>query len=157
MIKKIIIGVFLFIIAGVVVFSHLLMHKIQAEMQETQLEAPIEIPEAGLVEYQQADFKRPAVVMFYVDWCTYCRGLMPLFAEIAKKYADKFEFVIVNCEKPENQKIVGEFHITQYPSIYIEDRDLDFQYQLSIFSIQSIKSFEKELEKHLKLREKLTK
>ena len=157
--KKFFIGLFIFLIIAFAVFAHLMLkHKDGGESStQTNIQAPIEIPDTGIVKYQEAKFKKPVVVMFYVDWCTFCRRFMPIFGEAAKKYSDKFEFAVLNCEYPENNEIVKEFEIAGYPSIFIIDKDLDFQYQPSISSTQSIEAFSKELDKHLKLRKKLKK
>ena len=158
--KRIFITLFVLVIAGLFTYWHIAVNhankKPTCESGE-HLNAPIEIPDTGIVQYQDAQFKKPSAIMFYVDWCTFCRRFMPIFGEAAKNYGDKFEFIVVNCEKPENKKIVEQFNIGGYPSLFIVDKDLDFQYQASSSATESIEAYQKELENHLKLRKKLKK
>ncbi len=158
--KKFFIGLFIItFIAFCIFLGFLFWHKSKIKVPEytaqQNLAAPIEIPDAGIVKYQEAQFNKPVVVMFYVDWCSFCRRFMPIFGEVAKKYSDKFEFAVLNCDYPENIDIVKKFEIAGFPSIFIIDKDLDFQYQPSISSTKSTEAFGKELDKHLKLRKKL--
>ncbi len=159
--KQFFVGLFIITFIAFCIFT-LIVYKNKTQEIKNQslqsgqnLNAPIEIPDGDIVQYQQAHFKKPAAIMFYVDWCTYCRRFMPIFAEGAKKYSDKFEFVVVNCEHPENEQLVKEYNIGSFPSIFIKDKDLDFEYQVNNYATLNIQNFEKELKKHLKLRSKL--
>ncbi len=157
--KKFFIGLFILAIAGLGVYAHLaLNHKTSECTKQSNLQAPIEIPATGIKQVSgDLQIKKPAAIMFYVDWCTYCKRFMPIFGEAAAKYNKKFDFLVVNCEHPENEQLVKEHNIAGFPSIFINDKDLDFEYQVSYASTVDVQSFGKELEKHLKLRSKLKK
>lgn len=57
------------------------------------------------------DGEKPVVVKFYAEWCGACKEMEASFDEVAKTYADKCEFVVVNIDKAkdlaEAQKITG--------------------------------------------------
>ncbi len=156
--KKFFIGIFIFAVIGLAVFLHLVYnhHKNVSEFQ-SNLQAPIEIPDTGIVEISQVKGDKPVIAMFYVNWCTYCRRFMPIFGEAAKNHGENFTFAVVNCENPENQQIIEKYNIMGFPSLFITDKDLDFEYQLPMSATVSLESFENEINKHLKLRKKLKK
>ena len=73
------------IIVSIVLYS-VLKSESTAYTPQQNLNAPIEIPDTGVMPIQEVnDIEKPQVAMFYVDWCTYCRRFMPTFGEIAKK------------------------------------------------------------------------
>jgi len=45
------------------------------------------------------DSKIPVVLDAYTDWCHYCKGVAPLFAELSNEQAGKIKFVKLNIEK----------------------------------------------------------
>lgn len=67
--------------------------------------------------------KKPSVVLFYTDWCTFCRRFMPTYEELSKIYKDKYNFVMVNAEK--NPRLADEYYIGGYPSLFITDPKID--------------------------------
>ena len=93
--KKFFIGLFVVVSICLFVFAHIVLKQNEKQYQAQQnLSAPIEIPEKGVVSYEEAEkLDKPMVVMFYVDWCAYCRRFMPTFGEFAAKYKDKYSFV----------------------------------------------------------------
>lgn len=126
--------------------------------QEQALNAPIEIPATGIVKFQEIqDNGKPTLVLFYVDWCTYCKNFMPVFGELSEIYKDKFNFAVVNCDYPENQKLKEEFSIFSYPSLYIADKQLDFNFNINHSATTDNNIMQKELEKYYKLRERVLK
>ena len=157
--KKFFICLIIIVVAGLGVFAHLaLNHKSSECTKQSNLQAPIEIPATGIKQVSgDLKTKKPAAIMFYVDWCTYCRRFMPIFGEAAAKYNKKFDFLVVNCEHPENEQIVKEHNIGGFPTIFINDKDLDFEYQVNNSATEDLQNFENELKKHLKLRLKLRK
>ena len=110
--KKVVIG----ILAGIGILSILLLvgmffvfkkaeQEYNSDVQTTNnLKAPIEIPSDGVVKYSEIkDFEKPMLVMFYVDWCGYCRRYMPIFGELAKEYADKYGIHIISFVVPTSE------------------------------------------------------
>ena len=95
------------------------------------------------------------IAMFYVDWCGYCRRFMPIFGEVSKKMNKDFTFSVVNCDYPENLKLLEEYNINHFPTVYIIDNDLDFKYEMNMSGFNDAESCISELKRHLKLRAKL--
>ncbi|MBQ3101884.1 thioredoxin fold domain-containing protein [bacterium] len=64
---------------------------------------------------------KPMVVLFYADWCKFCKMLAPDFNKVTKKKAFKENFAAayVNCDVPENQDLVKEYDIHAFPTVYI--------------------------------------
>ena len=155
--KKFFICLFIIAAAGLGVFAHLtLNHKTTECTKHSNLSDPIEIPATGIKQINgDLKIEKPAAIMFYVDWCTYCRRFMPIFGEAAAKHNKDFDFLVVNCEHPENEQLVKTYNIGGFPSIFIKDKDLDFEYQVSNSATVDLQNFEKEIDKHLKLRSKL--
>lgn len=157
--KKFFIGLFIVAIIGFAAFAYgMLKNKETSCTPQNNLQAPIEIPSAEIKQVSgDLNIKKPAAIMFYVDWCAYCRRFMPIFGEAAVKHNKDFDFLVVNCEHPENESLVKAYNIGSFPSIFIKDKDLDFEYQVSNLATINLEAFEKELKKHLKLRSKLKK
>ena len=68
---------------------------------------------------------KPIIVFFYTDWCGFCQRFAPTFDKITKKPAIKKNFAIafVNCEKEENQKIMEEYNVQGFPTVFVIKED----------------------------------
>ena len=56
------------------------------------------------IKYEQAlKSDKPSVLLFYTNWCTYCRRFMPMFESLSTEYQDRYNFVMVNAEKNEEK------------------------------------------------------
>ena len=66
---------------------------------------------------------KPIIVFFYTDWCGFCQKFAPVFDKItkARKFKSKFAVAYVNCENPDNQRIMQEFQIEGFPTVYVID------------------------------------
>jgi len=66
---------------------------------------------------------KPIIVFFYTDWCGFCQRFVPTFDKITKKREIKKNFAIafVNCEKEENQKIMAEYGVQGFPTVFVID------------------------------------
>lgn len=158
MIKKILMGLgVLFIVLLLAIGSFILylnFHKPSYEPQ-TNLNAPIEIPEVGIIKYSdEISEEKPMVALFYVDWCTYCRRFMPVFGELAKKHSDNYNFVVVNCDYPENRNIIEELHISGFPTLFIIDKKLDHKFTMNMSATSDKSIAEEELKNYLNFRNK---
>ena len=154
--KKFFIG--LFIVAAVGLLSTLFfMYKINNEPQPQQnLQAPIEIPDAGITTYQEVtDTEKPIVAMFYVDWCGYCRRFMPNFGKIAKKFSKDYNFVVVNCDDANNIPLAKDYHIMGFPTIYMIDKKLDHSFTLSMAGTEDLNIMKEELANYTKFRNRI--
>ena len=155
--KKFFIGLFIFAAVGLFVFAHLVLKAPEVE-QEPALQAPIEIPATGILSYEEAiKSDKPVLAMFYVDWCTYCRRFMPIFGAFSVLYKDNFTFAAINCENLEYKEILKNYNIMGYPTVYLIDKKLDFDYTLSPMTLSEKETLEKELNRYLKLRAKVLK
>ncbi len=78
--------------------------------------------------------KKPMIVLFYADWCKFCKMLAPNFAKTIKKKEFKENFVAayVNCDDPANAELVAQYEIHGFPTVYYvspagEKKQLDVQ------------------------------
>ena len=125
---------------------------------QQNLNAPIEIPAEGIVTIQEAnESQKPQIMMFYVDWCGYCRRFMPKFGSYAKKYADKYAFTVVNCDNPENKQLVDDFHIMGFPALFLVDNEVGHKFSLHVGATVEPEIMAEELDNYLKVREKFLK
>ncbi|MCD7878746.1 MAG: thioredoxin domain-containing protein [Candidatus Gastranaerophilales bacterium] len=153
--KKFFIGLFIAAAIGLFVFAAIVLKPDDKKPVQQNLNAPIEIPDTGIITIQEAESTdKPIVAMFYVDWCTYCRRFMPVFGEFAKSYKDKYTFAVVNCDYLENEKIIKDFHIMGYPSLFVIDNQLEHSFGLNPAGLMDKAVMKKELNDYLKLRDK---
>ena len=157
--KKFFIGLFIFATVGLFIFDNIVLKAPEVEQaQELALQAPIEIPATGILSYEEAiKSDKPVLAMFYVDWCTYCRRFMPIFGAFSVLYKDNFTFAAINCENLEYKEILKNYNIMGYPTVYLIDKKLDFDYTLSPMTLSEKETLEKELNRYLKLRAKVLK
>lgn len=71
--------------------------------------------------------KKDTVVLFYADWCGYCKRFAPQFNKITKTKEFKKEFAVayVNCDAPENAELVRAYGIKGFPTVYLIEEDGD--------------------------------
>ena len=141
-----------FIVIGVIVP---IIQANNYKYQPQQNIAPaIELPAKGVMDFQEiTDDSKPIIALFYVDWCGYCRRFMPRFGEYAQKYNKDFTFAYINCDNPENIKIVHQNKIKSFPTLKIIDNELNTVTPINVAATQSEEIFDLEVQKHLKLRE----
>ena len=67
--------------------------------------------------------KKPIIVFFYTDWCGFCQKFAPTFDKVTKnaKVKSNFAIAFVNCEKEENQKIMQEYSVQGFPTVFVID------------------------------------
>jgi thiol-disulfide isomerase/thioredoxin len=51
----------------------------------------------------------PVVVMYYADWCPYCRKMSPSFDELSQEYKEKAYFKRIDVETPEGLAFSEKF------------------------------------------------
>ena len=157
--KKFFIGLFVVVVIGLFVFAHLALKNNEQQYQAQQnLSAPIEVPDKNVMTFEDAEkLDKPMVVMFYVDWCTYCRRFMPIFGEFANKYKDKYSFAVINCDKLMYEKMVKDFNIMGFPTVFVVDKKIDLRFALQMASMADKSVMTKELDRYLKSRSKMFK
>ncbi len=64
---------------------------------------------------------KPVAVLFFADWCGFCKRFAPTFAELSKDkdLKKKYTFVYVNSENPENRKYMQQYQVTGFPTLYL--------------------------------------
>ena len=157
--KKIFITLFILAAIGLLIFLCVLFKKNTTSYTPQQnLEAPIEIPDTGIISIQEAEkIDKPVVALFYVDWCGYCRNFMPVFGEFANKYKNDYSFAAINCDNPQYKNLVEEFHIMGFPSLFIIDNKINHKFSLNMASAAEKSVMKEELDNYLKVRENIIK
>lgn len=64
---------------------------------------------------------KPVAVLFYADWCGFCKRFAPTFAELSqdRDLKKKYTFVYVNSDDPANRAYMQQYHITGFPTLYL--------------------------------------
>lgn len=62
---------------------------------------------------------KPFAALFYADWCPHCRAFAPMYKDLADRYSDKYNFVMVNAEDKKNADLLREFQISAFPTLYL--------------------------------------
>lgn len=138
---------------GILIHQRIQVNYQTAAENELKKRAPIEIPDASIVTIQNVkDKRKPTIAFFYVDWCGYCKRFMPIYGEVAREYKNKFNFAVIHCEKPENLEMVKEFGVRGFPTLFIIDKKVNYNFPLSGSVTQDKDALKAELDKYLKLR-----
>lgn len=110
------------------------------------------------ITYEQAlESDKPMLAVFYVDWCGYCMKFMPKFKTLSGIYKNKFNFVMINVEIPENRLLSEDVGISGFPTVYILDPKYDNRVLMSSSYYQNLRKFRVELDRYLRIRELLDK
>ncbi len=151
--KKIFVILFIFAAIGLFIFAGVVL-KNNNRYTPPAITSPIEIPDSSVLTVfnETENSEKPAVVMFYVDWCTYCRKFMPVFGSFAKEYKNDYNFIAINCDKPDNIKYIREYHIMGFPTLYIVDTKINHKFSLSMSATAQKSVMKEELENYLKVR-----
>lgn len=105
------------------------------------------------VSYETAmNDKKPFVALFYADWCTYCMGFMPKYKVLSEAYKDKYNFVMIDGDNSVNSKIVQEYAITGFPTLYIIDPTIDNRIFINQALLDNVRGIRIELDRYLRIR-----
>ena len=63
--------------------------------------------------------KKPFVVLYTADYCTYCRRFKPIYSEVSQKYNQKYNFVTIDVAKKSSNGECDKLNITSIPSLYV--------------------------------------
>ena len=157
MMKKLLTVIFILIIVGALIYIFMGNEKYKPSYTPQQnLNAPIEIPSEAIITMEEANNStKPQVVMFYVDWCGYCRKFMPKFGDYANKYSDKYSFVVVNADIPENKPLMEEYHIMGFPSLFIVDKEINHKFSMHPAVTVNENIMTEELDSYLSVKDKI--
>lgn len=95
---------------------------------------------------------KPIIAMFYVDWCTYCKNFMPKLRIINSIYKNQYNVVMINCEDPQNKKVIDDYQITSYPTIYIIDYSKNMRIHLDNGNYGDLGFLKREFDRYLKFK-----
>ena len=96
--------------------------------------------------------KKPFVAMFYADWCTYCVRFMPKYKLLSEIYKDKYSFVMIDGDNPNNEKIANNYAISGFPTIYIVDPTIDNRILINNTLYDDLGKVRVELDRYLRIR-----
>lgn len=106
----------------------------------------------GMTMEQAAKEDKPVLTVFYVDWCTYCKKFMPRLDKVRNINEKDLNVVLVNVESPENEKIVKEYKIGAFPTVYIIDPKYDNRVHIENSFIETVSDLNKEVQRYLNFR-----
>jgi len=77
---------------------------------------------------------KPTIMLFYVDWCGYCKKFMPDWERLSGSMSDNANFVKLNGDK--ETSMAEKYNVKQYPTIikvykngkmvvYEDEREMD--------------------------------
>lgn len=105
------------------------------------------------ISYESAIQKeRPFIAMFYTDWCTYCKKFMPEYKILSEVYKDKYNFVMINAEDSANNKVVNDYAIGGFPTVYIIDPAIDNRVLINNTLYDNLTKLRIELDRYLRIR-----
>lgn len=105
------------------------------------------------VSYEQAiKDKKPFIALFYTDWCGYCIRFMPKYKTINDIYKGRYNFVMINVENPKYEKVVEDYMIGGFPTIYIIDPSIDNRILLSNTIYDDLIKLRGEFDRYLRIR-----
>lgn len=95
---------------------------------------------------------KPFVALFYTDWCTYCERFMPKYKILEDIYKDKYNFVMINAENQTYNKVVQDYAIGGFPTIYIIDPTIDNRILLNNTLYDDLSKLKVEFDRYLRIR-----
>lgn len=108
--------------------------------------------DAGLT-YEQASVQdKPILAVFYVDWCSYCKKFMPKLDKVRNINKNDLNVVLINVEDPVNKKLVNEYKIGGYPTVYIIDPKFDNRVHIDSPFLDTVAFLNKEAQRYINFR-----
>lgn len=95
---------------------------------------------------------KPFVALFYADWCTYCKRFMPKYKILSEVYSNKYNFVMINVENPVYEKVVRDYMISGFPTIYIIDPTIDNRVLINNALYDNLFNIRTEFDRYLRVR-----
>ncbi|MDD3594227.1 MAG: protein disulfide isomerase family protein [Candidatus Gastranaerophilales bacterium] len=64
---------------------------------------------------------KPVAVLFYADWCGFCKRFAPTFDELAKDkdLKKKYTFAYVNSDSPDSRALMQQYNVRGFPTLYL--------------------------------------
>jgi thiol-disulfide isomerase/thioredoxin len=77
---------------------------------------------AEAVPWEEAQANgKPSLVEFYADWCTTCRSMAPLLANLKKEFAQQINFVMLNVDNPKWLPELSRYRVNGIPHFLFLD------------------------------------
>ena len=57
--------------------------------------------------------KKPAVILFYAEWCGYCKEMFPLFRELQTKYQEEVNFFYIDIDSEKGKELAKQYRTKQ--------------------------------------------
>lgn len=67
--------------------------------------------------------KKPAIVYFYSERCSYCIAFTPIFKQMSEEFNKKFLFSTINIYDPQYSKLIRKFKIRSVPAVFIYNKE----------------------------------
>lgn len=96
--------------------------------------------------------KKPAILLFYTDWCTYCLRFMPKYKMVEDIYKDKYNFVMINMDDPNYASLIKDYAIGGMPTLYIIDPQIDNRILISNTLYDDLSKLRVEFDRYLRIR-----
>jgi thiol-disulfide isomerase/thioredoxin len=61
----------------------------------------------------KADSKKPTVILFYAQWCGYCKQMFPMFQELQPKYKDRVNFFYIDIDSEKGKALATQYRTKQ--------------------------------------------
>ena len=107
----------------------------------------------GIIYEQALKSDKPSLVLFYTDWCTFCRRFMPTYEMVSQDYKGKYNFVMVDAEK--NGVLSADYTISGFPTLYIIDPAIDNRVHIDNGTYGSKYLLYRELDRYLNVRARI--
>ena len=111
----------------------------------------------GITFEQASKEDKPILTVFYVDWCTYCKRLMPKLDKVRNIQRNNMNVVLINMDNPDNEKFAKKYRVSGYPTIYIIDPKYNYRAHIPGVFADSVMDLNSEVTKYLNLRKLLKK
>jgi len=77
---------------------------------------------SSATEYTTEEFKenlqlKPLLTAFYAPWCPQCKRLLPLWDELAEKYAKSKDVIICKVDCVKEEQLCSEQEVKRYPTV----------------------------------------
>lgn len=92
---------------------------------------------------------KPTILVFYVNWCTYCRRLMPKLASVNNQYKNSYNIVLIDCEDKKNVDLLNKYKVEYYPTLYFVNKKDKQETIIPSKYTQNLETFKLFLDKNL--------
>ncbi len=114
---------FLFSIGGSIL-SYNMRHPDSGSMSSDNPAAATKRPsdyKIGIPYEKASKDSKPALVLFYADWCHFCIDFMPKYEVLYNTFKSDMNFVKINVEDPKYKDLVQEYQIGGFPTVFLID------------------------------------